>query len=76
MARALAVNPRILVCDEPLASLDLLTRSGLIELLNQVRREQGMSFLYISHDMGELKRICSRIGIMRAGKIAEERRVL
>lgn len=76
VARALAVNPRILVCDEPLASLDFLTRSEFIELLNQVRREQGMSFLYISHDMGELKRICSRIGIMRAGKIAEERRIL
>lgn len=76
VARALAVNPRILICDEPLASLDLLTKSHLLEVLDKVRREQKMSFLYISHDMGELKRVCSRMGIMKAGKIAEERRIL
>lgn len=76
LARALAVNPRMLICDEPLASLDLLTKSQLLELLMQIRGEQGMSLLYISHDMGELKRICSRMGIMKEGKIAEERRII
>lgn len=76
IARALAVEPEILICDEPLVSLDLRTKAQIMELLEQTRKARGMTFLYISHEMGEVQRMCSRMGIMSEGKMIEERRVL
>ena len=76
IARALAVEPEILICDEPLASLDLLTKTQIMELLEQTRKSRGMTFLYISHEMGEVQRMCSRMGVMAAGRMIEERRLI
>lgn len=76
IARALAVEPKMLICDEPLASLDLLTKAQIMDLLKKTRKARGMTFLYISHDMKEVRQMCGRMGIMKDGKLAEERRLI
>lgn len=75
LARTLVITPEVLVCDEPFASLDAVTKYRLLELLEKIHEKEKMSFLYISHDGMEVQKICSRAGIMKDGKIIEERRI-
>jgi oligopeptide/dipeptide ABC transporter ATP-binding protein len=71
IARALATSPDLLVLDEPTSALDALVRVGILDLLNALRRELDLTYLYISHDIGSVRRVCDRIAVMYLGKIVE-----
>ena len=71
IARALATGPELLVCDEPVASVDAPTRMLLLDMLDRLRIERGLSLLFISHDLGAVSRITSRVAVMYLGRIVE-----
>jgi ABC-type oligopeptide transport system ATPase subunit len=71
IARILAVDPDFIVADEPLASLDVSIRSQILNLLLNLRKEQKLTFLYISHDIGAVRQICDRVAVMYLGNIVE-----
>ncbi|MCC6777332.1 MAG: ATP-binding cassette domain-containing protein [Hyphomicrobiales bacterium] len=71
IAAALAVNPRVLVADEPVASLDISIRAQILSLLRTLQSRLGLSLLFISHDLGVVRSFCTRTSIMYLGKIIE-----
>ncbi len=64
-------RPRLIVCDEPVSALDLTTQSAVIDLFIDIQRETGVSYLFVSHDLGVVRRICHRISVMYQGEIVE-----
>ena len=72
IARALSVRPAILIADEPTSALDVSIQKEVIELLQRLHRETGMTMIVISHDLGLIGSICDRVVVMRAGEIVEE----
>lgn len=72
IARALIVNPKIMICDEPVSALDVSIQSQILNILKQLQRELKLTMLFITHDISVVRYISDRIGIMYLGKIVEE----
>lgn len=70
IARALAPNPRVVVFDEAVSSLDMLVQARVLNLIERIRDEQGLAFLFISHDLRVVAGLCSEIALMADGAIA------
>jgi peptide/nickel transport system ATP-binding protein len=71
IARAIVLEPQLLVADEPVSMLDVSVRAGVLNLIKKLRRELGISVLYISHDLSTIGYLCDRIAILYLGKIVE-----
>ena len=71
IARALVMNPKLLICDEPISALDVSIRAQIINLLNDLKNEMNLSMLFIAHDLSVVKYFCDRIAVMYFGEIVE-----
>ena len=71
IARALIMNPKLLICDEPISALDVSIRAQIINLLNNLKEEMGLTIMFIAHDLSVVKYFCDRIAVMYFGEVVE-----
>lgn len=71
IARALAVNPKFIICDEPISALDVSIQAQVVNLLQDLQKEKNLTYLFIAHDLSMVKHISDRIGVMHHGKLLE-----
>lgn len=71
IARSLAVNPQMIICDEPISALDVSIQAQIVNTLQDLQKEMGLTYLFIAHDLSMVKYISDRIGVMYLGKLVE-----
>ena len=71
VARALSMNPKVIVCDEPVSALDVSIQAQVLNLFNRLQKERNLTYIFISHDLSVIKHVSDRIAIMYLGRIVE-----
>lgn len=72
IARSLVISPRLIIADEPVSALDVSVQAQVLNFMKEIQKEFNLSYLFISHDLGIIRHMCDRIGIMYNGRLVEE----